>query len=54
MTANPKIAGVAALIADPSRAAMLSALLGGYSLPAGEFARQTHISARAVIKTSAS
>ncbi len=46
MTANPNIAAVAALMADPSRAAMLSTLLGGYSLPAGELARQAHISAQ--------
>lgn len=44
MTANPDLAAVAALIADPSRAAMLSALLGGYCLPASELARHARIS----------
>jgi DNA-binding transcriptional ArsR family regulator len=33
------IAGVAALLADPGRAAILSAVLDGRSLPAGELAR---------------
>lgn len=44
MTTNPDFASVAALIADPSRAAMLSMLLGGYLLPASELARHAHIS----------
>jgi DNA-binding transcriptional ArsR family regulator len=43
---NPDLAAVAALIADPSRAAMLSALLGGHSLPAGELARFAKVSAQ--------
>ena len=41
---NPDLAAVAALIADPSRAAMLSALLGGEALPAGELARAARVS----------
>jgi DNA-binding transcriptional ArsR family regulator len=36
---GPAIAAVAALIGDPSRAAMLAALLGGVARPAGELAR---------------
>ncbi|HEX2911666.1 MAG TPA: winged helix-turn-helix domain-containing protein [Chloroflexia bacterium] len=44
MLATPDLAAVAALIADPSRAAMLAALLGGISLPAGELARLARIS----------
>src|SRR5512146_823343 len=39
----PDLAAAAALIADPSRAVMLSALLGGVSLPAGELARLAKI-----------
>src|SRR3954453_13192686 len=46
MRATPDLAAVAALIGDPSRAAMLSALLGGYALPAGELARHARISAQ--------
>jgi DNA-binding transcriptional ArsR family regulator len=34
----PSVAGVASLIADPARAAMLMALLDGRALPAGELA----------------
>jgi DNA-binding transcriptional ArsR family regulator len=34
----PDISSLAALIADPGRAAMLTALLGGIALPAGELA----------------
>jgi DNA-binding transcriptional ArsR family regulator len=44
MSAIPDLATVAALIADPSRAAMLSALLGGVALPAGELAHRARIS----------
>jgi DNA-binding transcriptional ArsR family regulator len=36
--AKPDIASVAALIGDPARAAMLTALADGRSLPAGELA----------------
>ncbi|MEU1719200.1 helix-turn-helix transcriptional regulator [Nonomuraea sp. NPDC005692] len=39
------IAPVAALIADPTRAAMLTALLGGRALAAGELARVAGVSA---------
>jgi DNA-binding transcriptional ArsR family regulator len=44
MNATPDLAAVAALIADPSRAAMLAVLLGGVSLPAGELAAHAKIS----------
>jgi DNA-binding transcriptional ArsR family regulator len=37
------IAAVAALLADPARAAILTALLDGRALPAGELARTAHI-----------
>lgn len=46
MKNTPDLASVAALIADPSRAAMLSALLGGYALPASELARHAQITAQ--------
>jgi DNA-binding transcriptional ArsR family regulator len=36
---EPRFAGIAAAIGDPTRARMLSVLLGGGSLPAGEIAR---------------
>ncbi|TDC87040.1 transcriptional regulator [Nonomuraea deserti] len=39
------VAPVAALIADPTRAAMLTALLGGRALAAGELARVSGVSA---------
>ncbi len=39
MSANPDIASIAALIADPARATMLSALMDDVALPAGELAR---------------
>lgn len=39
------IARLAGMIGDPSRAAMLAALLGGESLPAGELARRARVSA---------
>ncbi|QDR79194.1 ArsR/SmtB family transcription factor [Sporomusa termitida] len=44
MHANPNLAAVAALIGDPSRAAMLVSLLGGKTLPAGDLARAARIS----------
>ena len=44
MQATPDLAAVAALIADPSRATMLTVLLGGVCLPAGELARLAKIS----------
>jgi len=40
------VARVAALIGDPSRAAMLAALLGGVARPAGELARCAGVSAQ--------
>ena len=42
---GPDVAAVAALIAEPSRAALLTALLGGVARPAGELARCARISA---------
>jgi len=42
---EPELARVARLIGEPARAAMLSALLGGESLPAGELARRAHVAA---------
>lgn len=44
MNAKPDLATVAALIGEPSRATMLSALLGGQSLPAGELAVRAGVS----------
>lgn len=44
MTEEPEIARIARMIGEPARAAMLSALLGGESLPAGELARHARIS----------
>jgi DNA-binding transcriptional ArsR family regulator len=41
---DPDIAATAALIADPSRAAMLSALTDGLALPSGELARIAGVS----------
>jgi DNA-binding transcriptional ArsR family regulator len=41
---GPAIAAVAGLIGDPSRAAILTALLGGVARPAGELARRAGIS----------
>lgn len=41
---GPAVATVAGLIGDPSRAAMLTALLGGVARPAGELARHAGIS----------
>ncbi len=43
LESNPNIVGVASLIGDPSRAAMLMNLLGGEALPAGELARVARI-----------
>jgi len=43
MSTYPDLAKVAALIADPARASMLSALLGDIALPAGELARLAKI-----------
>jgi DNA-binding transcriptional ArsR family regulator len=44
--AGPDLASAAALIGDRSRAAMLSALLGGVALPAGELARRAGVTAQ--------
>src|SRR4051812_36181790 len=46
MQAGPDLASVALLIGDPTRAAMLTALLGGQALPAGELAACAQISAQ--------
>jgi len=44
MTGEPEISEVAAMLADRSRLAMLSALADGKALPAGELARLAHVS----------
>ncbi|MBV9388059.1 MAG: winged helix-turn-helix transcriptional regulator [Chroococcidiopsidaceae cyanobacterium CP_BM_ER_R8_30] len=44
MIADPDFSSIATLIADPSRAAMLAALLGGQTLPATELAHCAQIS----------
>lgn len=46
MNSKYPLASTAALIADPARAAILTALLGGRSLPAGELARIAGVSAQ--------
>ena len=46
MNPEPDLATVASLIGDPTRAMMLSALLGGQSLPASELAYRAHITAQ--------
>ena len=46
MRSEPDLSTVAALIGDPTRAIMLSALLGGQSLPASELAYRAHITAQ--------
>src|SRR5262245_35118213 len=43
-TPDRELARVAGMIGDPTRAAMLGALLGGEALPAGELARRAGIS----------
>jgi DNA-binding transcriptional ArsR family regulator len=43
MSAEPNLAQVAMLIGEPARAAMLLALLGGQSLPAGELAARAAV-----------
>jgi DNA-binding transcriptional ArsR family regulator len=47
MTARYAIADVAALVGEPTRAAMLHALLDGRALPAGELAAEARLSAAA-------
>jgi DNA-binding transcriptional ArsR family regulator len=46
MNAKYPLASTAALLADPGRAAMMTALLSGGSLPAGELARIAGVSAQ--------
>lgn len=46
MLHEPNVAAVAALIADPARAAMLAALLDGRALPAGELAHASGVTAQ--------
>jgi DNA-binding transcriptional ArsR family regulator len=46
MKEGPDIASLAALIGDPARANMLSALLSGLALTAGELAREADITAQ--------
>ncbi len=46
MSDEPNISAVAALIADPARAIMLTALLDGRALPAGELAYASGITAQ--------
>lgn len=46
MREGPDIASLAALLGDPARAAMLSALMGGQALTAGELAAEAGITAQ--------
>ena len=46
MKAGPDIAPIAALIGDPARANMLSALMDGRALTAGELAREAGVTAQ--------
>lgn len=46
MHPEPDLSAIAALIGDSTRASMLSALLGGQSLPASELAHRAHITAQ--------
>src|SRR5436190_2067977 len=46
MRAEPDLSTIAALIGDPTRATMLSALMSGQSLPASELAYRAHITAQ--------
>jgi len=46
MRSEPDLSTIAALIGDPTRAIMLSALMGGQSLPASELAYRSHITAQ--------
>jgi DNA-binding transcriptional ArsR family regulator len=43
MHSEPDLSTIAALIGDPARSTILSALLNGQSLPAGELAHRAHI-----------
>ncbi|HZZ33875.1 MAG TPA: winged helix-turn-helix domain-containing protein [Phenylobacterium sp.] len=46
MKVGPDIATIAALLGDPARANMLTALLGGQALTAGELAREAGVTAQ--------
>src|SRR3954467_9761356 len=46
MRDGPDIARVAALMGDPARANMLTALMGGQALTAGELAREAGVTAQ--------
>ncbi len=46
MSYEPNVAAVASLIADPARAAMLTALFDGRALPAGELAYASGVTAQ--------
>jgi DNA-binding transcriptional ArsR family regulator len=46
MSREPNVSAAAALIADPARAAMLTALLDGRALPAGELAYASGVTAQ--------
>ena len=46
MKTGPDIAPIAALLGDPARANMLTALLGGQALTAGELAREAGVTAQ--------
>ncbi|MEO0560479.1 MAG: winged helix-turn-helix domain-containing protein [Chloroflexota bacterium] len=48
MNQEPNFATLAALIGDPTRASILSALLGGVALPASELARRAHVTPQTV------
>jgi DNA-binding transcriptional ArsR family regulator len=50
MSVEPDVAAVAALIGEPTRAAMLGALLGGVALSAGELATRARISPQTASK----
>ncbi len=46
MKLGPDIARIAALLGDPARANMMTALVGGQALTAGELAREAGITAQ--------
>ena len=46
MKVGPDIATIGALVGDPARANMLTALLGGQALTAGELAREAGVTAQ--------
>src|SRR5262245_6170958 len=50
MSVEPDVAAVAALIGEPTRAAMLGALLSGVALPAGELATRARIAPQTASK----